>query len=122
MEQSISVLSTLSSFFSSNISGRRFSFNTWCIIDITMTFLCFCHLICLPLCFLVVLHSCLVLSAASLHRVTDPHWHPATATWYGAPEGDGSNGTSSNLISFYSTKLSLITYFPIYNTLYRNIE
>ncbi|KAK1289496.1 Expansin-B16 [Acorus calamus] len=23
---------------------------------------------------------------------SDPHWLPATATWYGSPEGDGSDG------------------------------
>ena len=26
------------------------------------------------------------------HPVFDPHWHPATATWYGSPDGDGSDG------------------------------
>jgi hypothetical protein len=26
-------------------------------------------------------------------------WHPATATWYGSPDGDGSDGTIHNLIS-----------------------
>lgn len=28
------------------------------------------------------------------HRVLDLHWLPATATWYGSPEGDGSDGTA----------------------------
>lgn len=27
-----------------------------------------------------------------LHSVIDSHWKPATATWYGSPEGDGSDG------------------------------
>lgn len=27
-------------------------------------------------------------------------WHPATATWYGSPDGDGSDGTVHNLISY----------------------
>lgn len=32
-------------------------------------------------------------TAGPLHRVVDTHWYPATATWYGSPEGDGSTGT-----------------------------
>lgn len=28
------------------------------------------------------------------HHVADLHWLPATATWYGSPEGDGSDGTA----------------------------
>jgi hypothetical protein len=24
----------------------------------------------------------------------DTHWYPASATWYGDPEGDGSNGNN----------------------------
>lgn len=41
---------------------------------------------------------CLVLSvyyffpALGQRNVSDPHWHPATATWYGSPDGDGSTG------------------------------
>ncbi|CAN4103333.1 unnamed protein product [Withania somnifera] len=31
-------------------------------------------------------------SAGPLRRVVDTHWYPATATWYGSPEGDGSTG------------------------------
>ncbi|GJM85647.1 hypothetical protein PR202_ga02117 [Eleusine coracana subsp. coracana] len=30
--------------------------------------------------------------AGAAHRVVDPEWHPATATWYGSAEGDGSDG------------------------------
>ncbi|MQL88635.1 hypothetical protein Taro_021196 [Colocasia esculenta] len=26
------------------------------------------------------------------YNTTDAHWHPATATWYGSAEGDGSDG------------------------------
>lgn len=40
---------------------------------------------------LVVLVQFLVASAGP---VSDPHWYPAAATWYGSPEGDGSDGTS----------------------------
>lgn len=25
--------------------------------------------------------------------IVDLQWHPATATWYGSPDGDGSDGT-----------------------------
>ncbi|KAL5208295.1 hypothetical protein ABZP36_032730 [Zizania latifolia] len=31
--------------------------------------------------------------AGAAHRVVDPEWHPATATWYGSPDGDGSDAT-----------------------------
>lgn len=34
-------------------------------------------------------------AAAQLqHRVPNLHWLPATATWYGSPEGDGSDGAT----------------------------
>ncbi|EEE57451.1 hypothetical protein OsJ_07671 [Oryza sativa Japonica Group] len=29
--------------------------------------------------------------AGAAHRVVDPEWHPATATWYGSADGDGSD-------------------------------
>ena len=38
--------------------------------------------------------KCLVVSAQVQKRVPDLHWYPATATWYGDPEGDGSTGRS----------------------------
>ncbi|KAI4980748.1 hypothetical protein ZWY2020_021233 [Hordeum vulgare] len=28
----------------------------------------------------------------AVHKVVDPEWHQATATWYGSAEGDGSDG------------------------------
>lgn len=31
-------------------------------------------------------------ASGAAHRVVDPEWHPATATWYGSAEGDGSDG------------------------------
>ncbi|KAK1261209.1 Expansin-B17 [Acorus gramineus] len=34
----------------------------------------------------------LLLSAALSSSLTDPNWEPATATWYGSPDGDGSDG------------------------------
>ncbi|GLT47940.1 hypothetical protein SLA2020_215930 [Shorea laevis] len=40
---------------------------------------------------LVLLGSCTSV-ALGKRNVSDPHWHPATATWYGSPDGDGSDG------------------------------
>ncbi|KAI0500008.1 hypothetical protein KFK09_018216 [Dendrobium nobile] len=31
-------------------------------------------------------------AAGELRTVYDAHWQPATATWYGSPDGDGSDG------------------------------
>ena len=45
----------------------------------------------LSLC-LVVVVQCLVVSGGPIHRVADLHWYSATATWYGSPDGDGSDG------------------------------
>ncbi|MCD9646547.1 hypothetical protein HAX54_036466 [Datura stramonium] len=28
-------------------------------------------------------------STAPLRRAANPHWHSASATWYGSPNGDG---------------------------------
>ncbi|KAJ6349002.1 hypothetical protein OIU77_006564 [Salix suchowensis] len=42
-------------------------------------------------CFLVVFGQ----QIHSQHKVPDLHWKPATATWYGSPEGDGSDGECS---------------------------
>jgi expansin len=37
--------------------------------------------------------------AGAAHRVIDPEWHPATATWYGSADGDGSDGKTFKSIS-----------------------
>lgn len=49
--------------------------------------------------FFVKLHYSLLFAAAKVvpHHLADIHWHPATATWYGNPEGDGSDGELSSL-------------------------
>ncbi|CAN8257509.1 unnamed protein product [Cochlearia groenlandica] len=47
---------------------------------------------------LLPLHCCVVVLVVVLGRgvgsaaSVSPHWLPATATWYGSPEGDGSSG------------------------------
>jgi expansin len=40
--------------------------------------------------------------AGKAHKVVDPEWHPATATWYGS--ADGSDGkTSSSILALILT-------------------
>jgi len=48
------------------------------------------HVVVLLKCFLVVFGQ----QYHTHHDVADLHWKPATATWYGSPDGDGSNGKS----------------------------
>ncbi|KAF8413903.1 hypothetical protein HHK36_001899 [Tetracentron sinense] len=50
--------------------------------------------------FSVVLTS-LFLSAEPLNPLSNPHWHPATATWYGSPDGDGSDGKEGTIAPLY---------------------
>lgn len=39
--------------------------------------------------------------AGAVHKVVDPEWHQATATWYGSAEGDGSDGKLSTAVDFF---------------------
>lgn len=48
----------------------------------------FSHFTCLPLFFSYFLSFC----SGESHQAFDLQWYPATATWYGRPDGDGSDG------------------------------
>ncbi|TMW88235.1 hypothetical protein EJD97_018880 [Solanum chilense] len=45
------------------------------------------HVVLVILVFLIV-----IASGTTLRRGVNPHWHSASATWYGSPNGDGSDG------------------------------
>lgn len=63
----------------------------------------FCQLPLLLLCFVIPFSA-----AAPLHRgATASHWLPATATWYGSPDGDGSDG---NLLVYYYLHILIAMY------------
>ncbi|KAG7010368.1 Expansin-B3, partial [Cucurbita argyrosperma subsp. argyrosperma] len=56
------------------------------------------------------------------HHVADLHWLPATATWYGSPEGDGSDGGAcgyGNLVDVKPLKARVGAVSPV---LFRNGE
>lgn len=53
---------------------------------------------------LALLHSLAVVTGGPLQRLLDTHWQSATATWYGSPDGDGSDGGACGYGSLVDVK------------------
>lgn len=51
--------------------------------------------------------------SAAVDGTSDPYWHPALASWYGSPEGDGSDGIFFLLFRF----LAILIVRHLYNFL-----
>lgn len=49
---------------------------------------------------LVIVSLLVECNNAAVHKreVADTQWHPATVTWYGAPDGSGSDGNSFHFL------------------------
>ncbi|KAF3444156.1 hypothetical protein FNV43_RR13846 [Rhamnella rubrinervis] len=76
---------------------------------------------------LAVIFNCLVVvvvvtSASVPHPLSDPHWQPATATWYGSPEGDGSDGGACGYGSLVDVKPLRARVGAVSPVLFRNGE
>lgn len=41
----------------------------------------------------ILIFLTVIASGTTPRRGVNPHWHSASATWYGSPNGDGSDGT-----------------------------
>ncbi|KAG7983602.1 hypothetical protein I3843_04G114900 [Carya illinoinensis] len=73
----------------------------------------------LPL--VLLLFKCLVGSwAHPQNPALDVHWYPATATWYGSPEGDGSNGGACGYGTLVNMKPMRARVTAVSPALYRN--
>nr|CAN83473.1 hypothetical protein VITISV_004796 [Vitis vinifera] len=54
--------------------------------------------------FWVVVEGLLLVSGQLQHSLSNAHWHSATATWYGSPDGDGSDGGACGYGSLVDVK------------------
>ncbi|KAJ9686365.1 hypothetical protein PVL29_015325 [Vitis rotundifolia] len=54
--------------------------------------------------FWVVVEGLLLVSGQLQHSLSNSHWHSATATWYGSPDGDGSDGGACGYGSLVDVK------------------
>ncbi|XP_009624764.1 expansin-B3 [Nicotiana tabacum] len=70
----------------------------------------------------VVFFAVDIASAGSLQRVKDPHWHTASATWYGSPNGDGSTGGACGYGSMVDVKPFRARVGAVSSILFKNGE
>lgn len=70
----------------------------------------------------LLVFGCGVVLTQPLHKVSDPHWNSATATWYGDPNGDGSDGGACGYGSMVDVKPFRARVGAVSSILFKNGE